>query len=71
MVIRMGMYGLPGSRFRLGVLFVTPEARKKLSPIDVLNAVSRHVRGDWGDLCEADWRENDQSLREGFGVLSS
>lgn len=30
-----------------------------------------HVRGDWGDLDEADMLENDLSIREGFRILSA
>jgi hypothetical protein len=37
-------------------------------PLDFL---SRHVHGDWGDLCEEDRRENQVSLERGFRLLSS
>jgi hypothetical protein len=33
--------------------------------------LSRHVRGDWGDLPEEDKDENQLSLSKGFRLLSS
>ena len=58
-------------KFCLGKLFITPGAMKELSPLEVSNAVGRHARGDWGEVGEEDWEENELSLREGFRLLSS
>jgi hypothetical protein len=33
--------------------------------------LDRHVRGDWGDVPEADKHENDFSLQHGFRILSA
>jgi hypothetical protein len=33
--------------------------------------LSRHLRGDWGDLCEEDRRLNDLALRDGSRILSA
>ena len=38
------------------------------SPLEFL---SRHLRGDWGDLCPEDKTENELSLKHGFRLLSS
>jgi hypothetical protein len=59
--------------FSLGQLVATPGALAALEkagqgPLDLL---SRHVHGDWGDLCEEDRRENQFSLERGFRLLSS
>ena len=59
--------------FNLGQLVATPGALAALEkagqgPLDFL---SRHVHGDWGDLCEEDRRENQFSLEQGFRLLSS
>jgi len=59
--------------FSLGQLVATPGALAALEkagqgPLDFL---SRHVRGDWGDLCEEDRKENQFSLESGFRLLSS
>ena len=56
--------------FALGQTVITPAAIEALTNQDVLTALSRHVRGDWGDLCEEDRKENEFSLREGFRLFS-
>ena len=33
--------------------------------------LARHAKGDWGELCSQDRRENGLSLRHGWHVLSS
>jgi len=38
------------------------------SPLEFL---SRHLRGDWGDLCQDDKTENELSLKSGFRLMSS
>lgn len=40
----------------------------RLNPLPYLR---RHVRTDWGDLCEADRRRNDAALLSGERLLSS
>jgi hypothetical protein len=59
--------------FSLGQVVATPGALAALEkagqgPLDFL---SRHVHGDWGDLCDEDRRENQLSLERGFRLLSS
>lgn len=39
--------------------------------IDPLPYLERHLSGDWGDVCAADWVENDLSLANGFRILSA
>jgi hypothetical protein len=58
-------------KFCLGKLLITPGAMKQLSPMEVLESLGRHARGDWGNVGEEDWEENEFSLREGFRLLSS
>ncbi len=31
----------------------------------------RHIRGDWGELCEEDRQVNEEAVKEGFRILSS
>lgn len=57
--------------FSLGQTCITPSARDRLHPVDVYQAVARHARGDWGDLCPEDVKENELSLKEGFRLLSA
>lgn len=42
--------------------------QNNLSPLEFL---SRHLRGDWGDLDREDKTENQLSLKHGFRLLSS
>jgi hypothetical protein len=56
--------------FSLGQTVITPAAIEALTNQDVLTALSRHARGDWGDICEEDRKENEFSLREGYRLFS-
>ena len=49
-----------------GALALLEQANK--SPSQIL---SRHLRGDWGDLCQEDRTENELSLKHGFRLMSS
>jgi hypothetical protein len=60
-------------KFPLGQLVATPGALQALeqagqSPADFL---ARHVRGDWGEVCDDDKRANDQALVDGDRLLSA
>jgi hypothetical protein len=33
--------------------------------------LERHVRGDWGDLCDEDKQANEEALEQGLRILSS
>ena len=59
--------------FRAGQVVATPGALALLksahkTPFEFL---SRHLRGDWGDVCEDDKVENELSLKAGFRLMSS
>jgi hypothetical protein len=59
--------------FPAGRIVATPGALAFLehankSPLEFL---SRHLRGDWGDLCQDDKTENELSLKCGFRLMSS
>lgn len=59
--------------FSLGQIVATPGALEALekaqqTPMEFL---ARHVRGDWGDVCEEDAEANEQSLKDGSRILSS
>jgi hypothetical protein len=61
------------TKFPLGQLAATPAALKALgesgqSPADFL---SRHMQGDWGEVCQEDWQLNDQALNDGDRLLSA
>jgi len=59
--------------FSAGQIVATPGALALLeqanqSPLEFL---SRHLCGDWGDLCQDDKTENELSLKYGFRLMSS
>ena len=54
----------------LGQTVITPQALKELHPEDVYNAMTRHARGDWGEVCPQDHELNEEAMREGFRLLS-
>ena len=58
------------TRFPLGQICMTPGARDTFKPEQIVEAIQRHSRGDWGDVGAADARENEISLKEGFRLMS-
>ena len=59
--------------FDLGQLVATPGALAALEKTgqNAMEFLSRHIRGDWGDLPREDKDENQLSLEKGFRLLSS
>ena len=57
--------------FPLGQTVITANAADALHPADVLDALRRHARGDWGEVCAEDAAENELSITEGFRLLSA
>lgn len=57
----------------LGGIVATPASLALLASAGVLPSVllDRHQRGDWGDLCAEDARQNDEALTCGDRLLSS
>ena len=58
--------------FALGRLVATPGAlelltRSEQTPLEFL---ARHSKGDWGECCSEDAKENDFSVKAGFRILS-
>jgi len=60
-------------KFDLGQLVATPGALAALEKTgqNAMEFLSRHVRGDWGELPDEDKTENRLSLEKGFRLLSS
>lgn len=61
------------SKFPLGRVVATPGALEALAEAGQLPLlfVSRHARGDWGELPPEDVRENERALKEGSRLFSS
>lgn len=57
--------------FALGRVVGTPRLLAEVGKEDILRALGRHVRGDWGEVGIEDNDENNLSVREGFRVLSA
>jgi len=61
------------SQFNLGRLVATPGALATLERLQRSGAVliSRHARGDWGDLDAHDKAANERALRDGSRLFSA
>jgi len=59
--------------FRLGQIVGTPGSLALLEQTrtDVVDLLMRHVKGDWGVVCAADARLNDQAVIDGTRVISA
>ena len=57
--------------FPLGQVVATRNAYDALTALDIRNAISRHVSGDWGEIDEADRKENEFSLEHSCRLLSA
>ena len=55
----------------LGQTVITANAAETLHPADVRDALRRHARGDWGEVCAEDAAENELSITEGYRLLSA
>ena len=63
----------PGSavpKFSLGQTMMTPGVRDTLNHEDIIGAMARHVRGDWGDVDAEDHQANEVALKEGTRLFS-
>jgi hypothetical protein len=56
--------------FPMGQLVTTRNALDVLHPADVKSCLARHASGDWGDLCENDWKENEVALVQNLRLFS-
>lgn len=57
--------------FALGATVMTPGAMEALDVDELVTFVARHARGDWGEVDDADWKENDFSVENGYRILSA
>lgn len=58
--------------FPLGSIVATPDAIRLLADAGktVVEFISRHETGDWGDLCEEDVEVNREALKNGYRIMS-
>ena len=66
-----------GPKFDLGQIVATPGFLNKVGETTeseknrvIAGILDKHPRGDWGDICDEDKKENDKSLKNGFRLMS-
>ena len=59
-----------GARFHLGRILITANAEATLAAEDWAAALRRHGRGDWGELCADDAKQNERALLDGGRLVS-
>jgi hypothetical protein len=62
---------MAAAKFSPGRLVTTPGVLAQVPANEVLLALARHLRGDWGDLDLHDREVNDEALRTGERLLSA
>ncbi len=60
----------PKAKFMLGQMVATPNALNQIPNDEIMIALSRHVRGDWGTMDSEDWTANEDALRSGGRLFS-
>lgn len=58
------------AKFAVGQIVITRGANSVLTQDELLRGLLRHMSGDWGELDEHDWKENDAALEYGFRIFS-
>ena len=59
------------AKFLLGRLVATPNALAHIPNDEIISSLSRHVRGDWGDLGDEDKNTNECALLHGGRLFSA
>lgn len=61
------------TKFPLGQTCATPGALDAFARTGehIAAYIQRHASCDWGEVCDADKRENDLSLKEGYRLVSA
>jgi len=59
-------------KFSSGKLVATPGAIEALADSNQspMEYVARHIKGDWGEVCDEDRQANEDALRDGERLLS-
>ncbi|QDT13483.1 hypothetical protein K239x_55010 [Planctomycetes bacterium K23_9] len=57
-------------RFPLGRIVMTKGVHLSIATDQLVVALLRHAKGDWGDVCDEDRHTNEESLTRGFRLLS-
>ncbi len=57
--------------FPLGRLLMTPGVQEAVPPSELMHALRRHARSDWGDLDRDDLNANTRAVKDGGRLLSA
>jgi hypothetical protein len=57
-------------KFPLGQMAMTPGVQAEIPPSEMMQALRRHARCDWGDICEEDRGQNEWALANGARLVS-
>ncbi len=57
--------------FHLGNVRITRGASERIAQVDAIIALEKHKSGDWGELCKADKRMNNDAVKYGGRIVSS
>lgn len=57
-------------KFQTGQLLATPGVLEAVPSHELSCGLQRHMRGDWGDICQEDKHHNNQALIDGERLLS-
>jgi hypothetical protein len=57
-------------RFRLGNVLATPNVISEVTRDEILQALNRHSRGDWGEVGGEDRKANEDALQSEERLLS-
>src|SRR5690606_8115408 len=69
----LAMIEIAKPKFGIGQLVATPGALDALAETEQspMEFIARHLRGDWGDVCDEDKQANEDALRHGERLLSA
>ena len=57
--------------FSPGCILITPGAKDAVPHWRVIECLNRHLKGDWGRICEEDAEQNNIATQEGYRILSA
>ena len=69
--LHAAIVSIESPKFDLGQIVATPNALSSLAQDDILVALGRHVRGDWGELGPEDRNANEGALLRGGRLFSA
>lgn len=61
----------PFRLFKPGKVVVIPHVLEKVSGDELTDALTRHLRGDWGDVSSVDKMSNNQAVQTRGQILSA